>query len=86
MNKLFSRTMVAAGLLACGISYAEAAPYFKGKESNPLSRMRKVETRSRWSGTETSGRQAATKSYRFRLEFFRHTDNQSYHTLPLHST
>ncbi len=57
MNKLLSKTMVAAALLGCGASYAEAAPNFKAKESNPLSRMRKVESRSRWSGTETTGRQ-----------------------------
>ncbi len=52
MNRLLSKTMATATLLACAGSFAEAAPYLKKGESNPLSRMRKVETRNRWAEIE----------------------------------
>ncbi len=55
MNKLFFRTMMVSMLLACAAPYAEAAPKIDGGKTNPLSRMRKVESRQRWQTIEPMG-------------------------------
>lgn len=56
MNKLLSKAIAAAVLIACAGSTAEAAPIFlKAKEANPLGRMRKAEKKSRWSESLSDG-------------------------------
>lgn len=59
MNKLLSKAMATAMLFACATSSAEAAqsfnPSFKGQETVPLSRMRKVSGSNLWSGTGING-------------------------------
>lgn len=56
MNKLLSKAMATAMLFALVSSNAEAAQSynrsFKGQETVPLSRMRKVNKSNHWSGTE----------------------------------
>lgn len=55
MNYLLSKTMMAAAVAALAIGQADAMPSLKGRTADPLSRMRKVETRQRWAGIETKG-------------------------------
>lgn len=54
MNKLLTKATATAILFACAASGVEAAPSFKGQETVPLSRMRKIQNRNHWSGIETN--------------------------------
>ncbi len=59
MSKKLQKTLLGAALVATiGASATPTGfPTLRGKESSPLSRMRKIESRQRWSGTEITGRQ-----------------------------
>lgn len=63
MTKLLSKTFLAATLLSCAGATAYAAPDIRGHKAEPLSRMRKVETKHRWSSPEILGAQKRIAPY-----------------------